>query len=922
MKYVSGNTKQKFRFNKTFRDYQMRVLQNALIHLEDNRIHIVAAPGSGKTILGLELICRLGEPALVLSPTLSIRDQWKQRFAESFIGEHNLDDYVSTSLKNIKFITSITYQTLYAAFNRLKNSSPVSKNNTEEDFSANSNDETDQDSTESWENISENEDYDSFDLLNEIKQAGIKTICLDEAHHLRAEWQRTLEIFLKKLGKGYKIIALTATPPYDSNKAEWDKYISVCGEIDDEIFVPELVKAKNLCYHQDYIYFNYPGEDELNAIYEFDSKIDAFVADLADQGLLYRLANENLIFKDPDKYLDICFDDEEDFIGFLNLLDYSNEYIPSDIRALFLNQRNNIVVDAGFQFIFNHKELFPEDLYDAIAARLHDAKLVEKNKVRNIYDKKINKVMIQSIGKLESIKQICISEFNNMGNELRMLILGDYIRKNYLSDIGTNNAFTQIGIVPIFETVRRSLGTRAKIGVLTGSLVILPEATLSEIRSIAEKHRVSFNCRLLVEGYVAIENFTKSNVMVKIITGAFQMGLIEILIGTKSLLGEGWDSPNINSLILASFVGSYVLSNQMRGRAIRIDPMNKDKTANIWHLVTVEPANLFRNKFLKTSIKQSGDSVYNSSDFLTLERRFETFVGPHYTKDTIENGIKRISIIAPPFNKAGIDRINKMMLNMANDREGMKRKWLRALGEDYYGVKPYEMQKQTEIKRNAKPDVVFINHLYSIIVTIGAALYWILFRLTFSPGILKYSFALFPVFIAYNFLFISLIKSKVFISRITSPKKRLKIQSEAILKTYIHMGLIRSEGVRVKTETKGSEDSITISLAGGTAREKEIFAAALREMTAPIKRQKYLLVYKSKSRIKLISLATPCPELIAQKREYVDYLKKQLQTKMIPYDVVYTRNVEGRQILLNARKFSLKNIDTALSECVERFVSI
>ncbi|NLX64203.1 MAG: DEAD/DEAH box helicase family protein [Clostridiaceae bacterium] len=931
MKYVSYDTRQKFRFNKTFRDYQMRVLQNALIHLKDNRIHIVAAPGSGKTILGLELICRLGEPALVLSPTLSIRDQWKQRFAESFIGEHNLDDYVSTSLKDIKFITSITYQTLYSAFNRLKNRNTSSKSNNEEDMPADSNyDETDQDSTDSWDNINENEDYENFDILNEIKKAGIKTICLDEAHHLRAEWQRALETFLKKLGKGYKIIALTATPPYDSSKAEWDKYVSVCGEIDDEIFVPELVKAKNLCYHQDYIYFNYPGEDELNAIYEFDSKIDAFVADLASEGLLYRLANENLVFKDPDKYLDICFDDEEDFIGFLNLLNYSNEYIPPDIRSLFLNQRNNIVVDAGFQFIFDHKELFPSDLYDAIVSRLHDAKLIEKNKVRNIYDKKINKLMIQSIGKLESIRQICISEFNNMGHELRMLILGDYIRKNYLSDIGTNNAFTQIGIVPIFETVRRSLGTRAKIGVLTGSLVILPEATLNEISSIAEKNRVSFNCRPLVDGYVVIENINKSNVMVKIITGAFQMGLIEILIGTKSLLGEGWDSPNINSLILASFVGSYVLSNQMRGRAIRTDPTNEDKTANIWHLVTVEPANLFKNRFSMASTKHLGDAVYNSSDFLTLERRFKTFVGPHFTRDIIENGIKRISIITPPFNKAGIDRINKMMLSLANDREGMKRKWLRALGEDChgttkpcYGVKPYEMQKQTEIKRNVKPEVVFINHLYSILVTIGIALYWILFRLTFSPGMmLKYSFALFPGFIAYNFLFLSLVKSKMFISRITSPKKRLKIQSEAILKTYIHMGLIRSKGVRVKVETEGSEDSITISLAGGTAREKEIFAAALREMTAPIKKQKYLLVYKSKSRIKLISLATPCPDLIAQKREYVDYLKKQFQSRMIPYDVVYTRNMEGRQILLNARKLSLKNIDTALSECVERFVSI
>ena len=42
---------------------------------------------------------------------------------------------------------------------------------------------------------------------------------------------------------------------------------------------------------------------------------------------------------------------------------------------------------------------------------------------------------------------------------------------------------------------------------------------------------------------------------------------------------------------------------------------------------------------------------------------------------------------------------------------------------------------------------------------------------------------------------------------------------------------------------------------------------------------------------------------------------------MLPYDVIHTRNAEGREILLKVRKLSLKSIDTALSECIERFVS-
>lgn len=59
-------------FKGTFRDYQQRVLDNAGGYLDDGKINVVAAPGSGKTTLGLELIRRLGMPCLILSPTTTL----------------------------------------------------------------------------------------------------------------------------------------------------------------------------------------------------------------------------------------------------------------------------------------------------------------------------------------------------------------------------------------------------------------------------------------------------------------------------------------------------------------------------------------------------------------------------------------------------------------------------------------------------------------------------------------------------------------------------------------------------------------------------------------------------------------------------------------------------------------------------------
>jgi superfamily II DNA or RNA helicase len=68
------------RFRKPWRSYQQRVLDELKDHLDDNHLHIIAAPGSGKTVLGLEVMRRLNRPALILSPTVAIRDQWVDRY--------------------------------------------------------------------------------------------------------------------------------------------------------------------------------------------------------------------------------------------------------------------------------------------------------------------------------------------------------------------------------------------------------------------------------------------------------------------------------------------------------------------------------------------------------------------------------------------------------------------------------------------------------------------------------------------------------------------------------------------------------------------------------------------------------------------------------------------------------------------------
>lgn len=69
-------------FKGVWRNYQDRVLANSPKYLADRKLHIVAAPGSGKTTLGIGLIRRLGAPCLILSPSITIRQQWLERITE------------------------------------------------------------------------------------------------------------------------------------------------------------------------------------------------------------------------------------------------------------------------------------------------------------------------------------------------------------------------------------------------------------------------------------------------------------------------------------------------------------------------------------------------------------------------------------------------------------------------------------------------------------------------------------------------------------------------------------------------------------------------------------------------------------------------------------------------------------------------
>ena len=210
------------RFIHPWRAYQQRVLDDLAEHTTDDHLHVVAAPGAGKTVLGLEVVRRLNRKTLVLAPSLTVRNQWIHHFHELFVSDEGRKDaLVSSSLDEPALMTVATYQSLHSA-----------AKNREEGIS----------------------DFTDFEVL-----------VLDEAHHLRNEWWKVL-VELKEQLPTVRTVSLTATPPYDVPAREWNRYFEMCGPIDSIVSVPELVREGNLCPHQDFVYFCSPSEVEASTI--------------------------------------------------------------------------------------------------------------------------------------------------------------------------------------------------------------------------------------------------------------------------------------------------------------------------------------------------------------------------------------------------------------------------------------------------------------------------------------------------------------------------------------------------------------------------------------------------------------------------------------------------------------------------------
>lgn len=882
-------------FKGQWRQYQRRVLDKAESFMDDGKIHLVAAPGSGKTTLGIEFIRRFGNPTLILVPTVTIRQQWVDRIKQAFLSNANqAEQLISQDLKRPKMITVATYQALHSAMNQVVGDGLIE----------------DTDDTAQQEHFN----FQDFDIRKTFEDKDLGTLCLDECHHLRNEWWKSLEIFRKSFPK-IKMISLTATPPYEGEPALWERYISMCGEIDEEITVPELVKEGTLCPHQDYVYFAFPTMEERTQLDQFEKQKLNFLTKLSTDinfsntiqsspALSNQISDDELLAN--PKYLSAILiflrSKELPFPQrFQELL--AAKALPTFTLEWFETLLNGIIFQVPNWFGFT------EEALNQLKSDLKANGLIERNQVKLIRNKKQDVLLNQSLGKLNAVRDIFKAEYQALGSNLRQLVLTDFIRKDFQVHLGDKNAqFTQLGVLSYFESIRREMIEQSwtvPVAVLTGSLVIIPTSAKEHLERLIPNSRLSYDVigQLSQEDYLKVSISGSYHDLVTALTQLFQDGYIKVIIGTKSLLGEGWDAPCVNSLILASFVGSFMLSNQMRGRAIRVWPDNPNKTSNIWHLVSI---NLSPRRWFEF---QDDEEKYDetlelrlyglSPDLDLLDRRMTQFLGLHYQEPTIESGIDRLDLNQLTFSQKGLEKLNQNAITLSQKRQELKDRWQEALPLN----EEMEVANEVEVDKQFLP-LAYLNDWKKALLLFQALV--VSFNIyDASKYVIGGSLSNFNLTI----LLLAVIALAIVWGRYAiykSPYKRLEVFGEAIHQALLDAGQIETKesAPRVVRDSKQALYN-AIYLKGASMKEKEIFAQAITEFFAPIENQRYIL--KASRKVVDQTEYFAVPSMFERRKDDATAFLERIQKSVGKYDLIYTRSAQGRPILLEARIKALGN---------------
>jgi superfamily II DNA or RNA helicase len=710
-------------FRGTWRRYQ----ELALEAFEQDRrrgrrrTHIVAPPGSGKTLLGMEIVRRLGQRSLVLVPNSAVQAQWL-RIPAAFGAEPGL-----AAAQPDAAIACLTYQALARLDDPAVALGDLAERRWASERAAATGrtvDEVDRESR-AWTGVAatrrrrelahitaslkreiaraEHGDLRLGDLLGTgarerldvLRGNGVGTIVLDECHHLASLWGYVVRAAVEELGEVH-LVGLTATSPDELTREEAELYDALLGPVDFTVPTPAVVRERFLAPYQELAWLTPPLETERAWLAEHDVRFQELVTTLHDQGGETTSLPAWVITRMRERGRDAEEDSGVPWSSFqrrhpalaragARFLGSAGLELPPDVprgegyrEQPALDDWLVLLEDYALRCLAGDSSSAASARYDRIAAALRSLGFSLTRRGIRRGASEVDRLLTNSAAKSIALTEVVGCEYDARGERLRALVLADTERAAAVPDTSLAAVLRpEAGTAPEAVRALAADGRTASLRPLLVSGRGLrcaerdADVLLDALRERAGGNLAGWGSEPDEDGLVrlaATGSAWQPRLWVELATQIFVSGVTQVLVGTRALLGEGWDAPCVNCLVDLSAATTSVSVTQMRGRSLRLDPDDPEKIASNWDIVAVAP-----------------ELARGTADYERFVRKHLHLFAPS-EDGAIEAGPSHVHPALGPFApppEREFDEINRTMVRRAAEHAEARSRW--RIGEPYAG---------------------------------------------------------------------------------------------------------------------------------------------------------------------------------------------------------------------------------------------
>ena len=738
------------RFQGTWRRYQELALESFEADRSARRgaTHLVAPPGSGKTLIGFEILRRLGAPALVLAPNSAIQAQWA-RAGEAFGAPPGLVAATPDAP-----VACLTYQALA----RLDDPGAALRGVAEARWTAERAAATGQApaavaaEAAAWagaaatrrgrelaritaslkREIARGERRDGADgdalrladllapgareRVEVLRAGGVRTVVLDECHHLASLWGYVVRAVLEELGPDVHVVGLTATPPDELTTEEAELYAALLGPVDFQVPTPAVVRDGHLAPYQELAWLTEPLAGEQQWLAEHETRFRELVTGLLDvdeqgpldlgQWVVTRLRHRTREGEDEAELPWSDFQRRHPALAAAGVRFLGSAGLPLPPGAprgeAYRRQPDLadwVVLLEDWVLRCLDGQAAPEAAArrEAVAAALRDLgyNLTRTGIRRAASD--VDRLLTGSAAKPLALVEVLGAEADARGTDLRALVLCDAelagtrpdgeLRGVLDPDAGTARAAVRALAGDLRTSVLRPLlvtgrGLRcaeadapallAALAAADGGAAVrmAGDGTNGALSEDTEGGGASWRAEPSGDGLAELRHpgAWTSRRWVGLATAIFEQGATRALVGTRAFLGEGWNAPCVNCLVDLTSAATGVSVRQMRGRSLRLDPADPAKVASNWDVVCVAPRH-----------------AQGAADYARFVRKHRHLHAPA-DDGTLEAGVGHVHPDLSPFAPPPPDRfgpIARAMVARAADRDAARERW--RIGAPYEG---------------------------------------------------------------------------------------------------------------------------------------------------------------------------------------------------------------------------------------------